>query len=61
MEMEKKIYSVEELAVVLGISKSACYALVKEGQFHTVRVGTRILIPKMCVEKWLKGEEESNG
>lgn len=58
METEKKTYSVEELAFTLGISKSSCYALIKEGQFRTVRVGTRILIPKTCIEKWLNGEEE---
>ena len=38
MDTEKKTYSVEELAFTLGISKGSCYALIKEGQFQTVRV-----------------------
>ena len=53
--MEKKFYSVRELAVALGISRQACYARVKRGQIRTVAFGDRgHLVPALEFEKWTK-------
>ena len=38
-EMEKRTYTVDEIAKQLNISKKATYALVKSGQFSYVRAG----------------------
>ena len=43
--MTKTTLSVQELASQLGIGLSKAYALVKEPDFPTIRIGTRILIP----------------
>jgi excisionase family DNA binding protein len=37
--------SVEEAAVLLGISRSAAYRAAKAGQLVTFRVGRRLLVP----------------
>jgi excisionase family DNA binding protein len=37
--------SVEETAVLLGISRSAAYRAAKEGQLVVFRVGRRLLVP----------------
>jgi excisionase family DNA binding protein len=37
--------SVEEAAVLLGVSRSAAYRAAKAGQLATFRVGRRLLVP----------------
>ena len=51
--MEKTTMSVQELAVQMGISLPKAYELVKEPDFPTIRVGTRILIPVEAYREWL--------
>ncbi|MFQ7270833.1 MAG: helix-turn-helix domain-containing protein [Clostridium sp.] len=54
--MEKCTMTPDELAEYLGIGRSSAYKLIGEGQFTTVRVGRRILIPVQNVNRWLDGE-----
>lgn len=42
--MDKTTMSVQELSAEMGISLPKAYELVKEPDFPTIRVGTRILI-----------------
>ena len=51
--MEKTTMSVQELAAQMGISLPKAYELVKEPDFPTIRVGTRILIPVEAYREWL--------
>ena len=51
--MEKTTMSVQELAAQMGISLPKAYELVKEPNFPTIRVGTRILIPVEAYREWL--------
>lgn len=51
--MEKTTMSVQELAAQMGISLPKAYELVKEPDFPTIRVGTRILIPIEAYKEWL--------
>ena len=51
--MEKTTMSVQELAAQMGISLPKAYELVKESDFPTIRVGTRILIPVEAYREWL--------
>ena len=51
--MEKTTMSVQELAAQMGISLPKAYELVKETDFPTIRVGTRILIPVAAYREWL--------
>ena len=37
--------SVEEAAVLLGVSRSAAYRAAKAGQLRTFRMGRRLLVP----------------
>lgn len=36
---EKRMYSVDEIQSILGISKTTVYNLVKSNVFHSVKVG----------------------
>lgn len=51
--MEKTTMSVQELAAQMGIYLPKAYELVKEPDFPTIRVGTRILIPVEAYREWL--------
>ena len=51
---EKLVFSVEELAVELGISKPTAYELLKKDGFPHIRVSERrIIIPVDALRLWL--------
>lgn len=56
MTKENKItLSVEEMAEMLGISRSVAYQLVREDGFPVIRVSERrLIIPIKSLEKWLE-------
>ena len=45
--------TVSQVACILGIGLNSAYRLVKEKQIGCIRVGKRILIPKVCVADYL--------
>lgn len=47
--------TVEEAAVALGISRASAYEAVGRGEIPCIRIGRRILIPKVALEKLLEG------
>lgn len=53
---ERQVYKVEEIAKMLGIGRTAAYALMKNPPFRVLRVGGSILIPKQSFNRWLLGE-----
>ena len=44
---------IESMAHALGIGINSAYRLVKERKIGCVRIGKKILIPKMCVADYL--------
>ena len=50
----KMTLTVEEMAEMIGISRSVAYQLVKERDFPVIRVSERrLIIPIKSLEKWL--------
>jgi excisionase family DNA binding protein len=49
-------YSPEEVAQVLGLSRSAIYALLSDGSLRSLKVGRRRVIPATAVDVFLNGE-----
>lgn len=56
-ELRRRVYTVPEVAQMLGISKSYCYELVKKKEIPTMTLGTRRIIPKDKFDKWLNDAE----
>jgi len=56
---EKRTYTVEEIAAILGISKSSAYELVKQGHFRAVKIGASIRISKNSFDDWLDSQSVS--
>ena len=50
---DKRTYTVEEVAHILGIGRTSAYLLVKEGHFKIVRIGNAIRISKRSFDEWL--------
>ena len=53
---EKRVYSVDEIADILNISKGSAYELIREGLFNTVRIGSAIRVSKKSFDEWLDSQ-----
>ena len=50
---ERRRYTVDDIAQILGIGRTSAYILVKEGHFKIVRIGNAIRISKRSFDEWL--------
>ena len=50
--------SVPEMATALGISRAGAYELARSEGFPALRIGTRIVIPKDKLQKWVDKQTE---
>lgn len=57
-DYDKRIYTVEEIQDILGVSKTSAYNLVKLNVFHSVKVGGQYRVSMKSFDKWLDGGEE---
>ena len=53
--MEKKTLSIPEAGKALGIGRSAAYEAARTGQLPTIKIGRRILVPVVALERLLRG------
>ena len=53
---EKRIYTVDEIQDILGISKTTAYNLVKSNVFHSVKVGGHYRVSKKSFDAWLDNQ-----
>ena len=56
--MESKVYTVKDVMMFLGISRSAAYDYIKKVEeekkpFRVIKIGTSYRIPKESFDKWL--------
>lgn len=60
--VQRLTMTVEEAAVALGISRAFAYEAVACGEIPCIRIGRRILIPKVALERLLNsGSDEVGG
>lgn len=48
------VLSVPEMAAVLGISRIVAYDLARSKGFPSIRIGTRLIIPKENLMEWIQ-------
>jgi excisionase family DNA binding protein len=52
--VERLTLTVEEAAVMLGVSRAGAYEAVQRGEIPSIRIGRRILVPKAALQKLLE-------
>jgi excisionase family DNA binding protein len=55
------VYTVQEVAELLGLALGGTYVLLREGTIPAMRVGSRWLIPKKRFHAWLESLGELDG
>jgi excisionase family DNA binding protein len=60
-QQEAAVYTVQEVAELLGLALSGTYVLLREGTIPAMRVGSRWLIPKKRFHAWLESLGELDG
>ena len=58
---ERLVYSVREACTLLGLSKNSVYARIREGVIPSIRVGARLLIPRVALRRWLESASGNDG
>lgn len=53
VKFEKRTYNAVEVAVMLGISKSKVYDLIRQGVIPSLKLGSRVVIPKSKFDEWV--------
>ncbi len=48
------VYTIEEAARLLGIGRSSAYDAARRGEIPTIRIGRRLLVPKIALERLLQ-------
>jgi excisionase family DNA binding protein len=52
---ERDVYSVAEAGARLGISRDHAYRLAAKGELPTLRLGRRLVVPRVQLERLLRG------
>ena len=55
--VERRTYTVDDVAQILGVGRTSAYHLVNEGHFKVVRIGNAIRISKRSFDEWLDSLE----
>lgn len=60
-EVTKKVYSADEIQVILGIGRTKVYEFLdsvnrKQKPFRVIKIGRVYRVPKDSFDKWINGE-----
>ena len=50
---ERRCYTVEDIQIMLGISRGSVYKLLEQKEFRWIKVGTAYRISKKSFDEWL--------
>jgi excisionase family DNA binding protein len=53
MQAERFVYTVDQVAEYLSISRPQAYLGIKRNEIPHIKVGRRILVPRVALEKYL--------
>lgn len=53
---QRLTYTVTEAGVILGLGRSAAYGAAARGELPVVKIGRRLLVPKLALDRLLRGE-----
>jgi excisionase family DNA binding protein len=53
--LERKVYTVKDVAALLNVSKEHVHRQIRAGHFPHKKVGRRVVIPCKLFDDWLNG------
>ena len=56
---DKQVYTVEEVAAILGVSRNTAYEGIKTNAIPHLKLGRRIVIPAQALNRLLAGPDNS--
>ncbi len=60
MDTEKLTLTVDEAASCRGIGRNSAYEAIARGEIPAIKVGKRLLIPRVALEKMLSGNDSKS-
>ncbi|WP_020522939.1 helix-turn-helix domain-containing protein [Catelliglobosispora koreensis] len=57
---DRAVYTVSEVAKLLGLSLGSTYVLVRQGEIPARQLGSRWVIPKQRFHAWLEEEDQEH-
>lgn len=58
MSQPSMTYTIDEVAVKLGIGRNTAYAAARAGQIPVLKIGKRLLVPKVAFDRLLESSSE---
>ncbi len=55
------VLTIEEARKVLRLGRNAAYQGIANGEIPSIRIGRRILVPRVALENMLRGEVAGSG
>jgi excisionase family DNA binding protein len=55
-DFEPMTYTIGQAAKILNVGRNTAYEAAKSGQIPTIKIGKRILVPRVAFERLLAGE-----
>jgi excisionase family DNA binding protein len=55
---ERLTITIPEVAELLGISRGAAYSAAGEQTIPTIRIGRRLLVPRVALDRLLRGDRD---
>lgn len=52
----RRTYHIEEVAKLFGIGRNAAYQAARRGDFPTIRIGKRLIAPRIPIDRMLAGD-----
>ena len=52
--MEKQVYTVAEVAEIMGVSRNVAYKACHNNEIHSIRLGKRLVIPKVAFDRQME-------
>lgn len=52
---QRRTFTIEEAAGVLGIGRTSAYEAVRRGEIPVIHLGRRLLVPRVALERLLGG------
>lgn len=60
VESFDRLMKADEVAKVLGVSKSRAYGLMASGMFPVVRINTAVRVSRVQLERWIREQSEAS-